>query len=94
MVKKLILSISIFILMACSEFDTSTSAIVEVIDKVENHGEYMIEIKDMGDAFFMLELDENVYNLIEVETEYFMVYKSNSETNKGVLERIEPFNQD
>ncbi|MCM2677429.1 hypothetical protein [Alkalicoccobacillus plakortidis] len=88
MSKKVFLFISILILASCS-YDISGAAFMEVTERLEDGDNYYTKVKNQGGEIYTLEIDENVFNLIEVGSEYFISYKSNND-KVGELETIEP----
>lgn len=75
-------------LVAC-QYDVSGAAMVEITERFEDEGNSYIKVKNQGDEVYTLEVDENVFNLVEVNEEYFVSYKSDKD-RVGFLETIEP----
>lgn len=87
MLKKISLLLSVVVLAACN-YDLSGAAMVETIERFKDRGDFYIKVKNQGEEIFTLEVEENVFNLIEVQEEYFISYKSDKD-RVGVLETIE-----
>ena len=62
---------------------------VEITERFEDDSDFYIKVKNQGEEIYTLEVDENVFNLIEVKEEYFISYKSDKD-RVGILETIEP----
>lgn len=86
MLKKISL-LSIVVLAACN-YDISGAAIVETTERFKDSGNFYIKVRNQGGEIFTLEVEENVFNLIEEQEEYFISYKSDKD-RVGVLETIE-----
>ncbi|MEY8749699.1 hypothetical protein [Alkalicoccobacillus gibsonii] len=87
MLKKISLLLSVVVLAACN-YDLSGAAMVETTEHFNDRGDFYIKVKNQGEEIFTLEVEENVFNLIEVQEEYFISYKSDKD-RVGVLETIE-----
>ncbi|MCM2677458.1 hypothetical protein [Alkalicoccobacillus plakortidis] len=88
MLKKISLLLPILMLVACN-YDISGSAMVEITERFKDDSDFYIKVKNQGEEIYTLEVDENVFNLIEVKEEYFISYKSDKD-RVGILETIEP----
>ncbi|WYP27203.1 hypothetical protein NSQ54_03550 [Alkalihalobacillus sp. FSL W8-0930] len=88
MLKKISFILPILMLVAC-QYDVSGAAMVEITERFEDEGNSYIKVKNQGDEVYTLEVDENVFNLVEVNEEYFVSYKSDKD-RVGFLETIEP----
>ncbi|MEN0642333.1 hypothetical protein MKY91_04040 [Alkalicoccobacillus gibsonii] len=88
MLKKISLLLSIVVLAACN-YDISGAAMIETTERFKDSGNSYIKVKNQGGEIFTLEVEENVFNLIEEQEEYFISYKSDKD-RVGVLETIEP----
>ena len=87
MLKKLTVFLPILMLVAC-QYDISGAAMMEITERFEDEGNSYIRVKNQGDEVYTLEVDENVFNLVEVNEEYFVSYKSDND-RVGILETIE-----
>lgn len=88
MLKKISVILPILMLVAC-QYDISGAAMMEITERFEDEGNSYIRVKNQGDEVYTLEVDENVFNLVEVNEEYFVSYKSDND-RVGILETIEP----
>ncbi len=65
-------------LVAC-HYDRSGAAIVDVTERLEKDGQYYMKAKNQGEETYILAVDKNVFNLIEVGTKYFISYKADKD---------------
>lgn len=87
MLKKISLLLSIVVLAACN-YEISGAAMIETTERFKDNGDFYIKVKNQGEEIYTLEVEENVFNLIEIKEEYFISYKSDKD-RVGVLETIE-----
>ncbi|MBM0066773.1 hypothetical protein [Alkalicoccobacillus gibsonii] len=88
MLKKISLLLPIAVLVACN-YDINGAAMVQITERFEDEDDYHIKVKNQGNEIYTLEVDENVFNLIEVKAEYYITYKIDKD-RVGILETIEP----